>query len=130
MNKLLLVVLLLVSYLMFPLNSLADGQATPSGIAIQDLEKFVDDYVDSYINQTVAGASIVVIKDNEVVLSKGYGYADIENKIPVESATTVFEWGSISKLFVWTAVMQLVEQGKIDLDDDIQSYLPEDFLTI
>lgn len=129
MNKLLLVVLLLVSYLMFPLNSLADGQATPSGIAIQDLEKFVDDYVDSYINQTVAGASIVVVKDNEIVLSKGYGYADIESEIPVEPATTVFEWGSISKLFVWTAVMQLVERGEIDLDTDIQSYLPEGFLT-
>lgn len=129
MKKLLMIVLLLVSSLLFPVYSLAEEHTTPSGIALQDLENFVDDYVDGYINQTVAGASIVVVKDNEIVLSKGYGYADIESEIPVEPANTVFEWGSISKLFVWTAVMQLVERGEIDLDTDIQSYLPEGFLT-
>ena len=129
MKKLLMIVLLLVSSLLFPVYYLAEEHTTPSGIALQDLENFVDEYVDGYINQTVAGASIVVVKDDEIVLSKGYGYADIESEIPVEPANTVFEWGSISKLFVWTAVMQLVEQGEIDLDTDIQSYLPEDFLT-
>ncbi|MGM0898536.1 MAG: serine hydrolase domain-containing protein [Bacillota bacterium] len=129
MEKLFMIILLLVSSLLFPIVSLAEEQATPSGIAMQDLEDFVDDYVDGYINETVAGASIVVIKDNELVLSKGYGYADIDNEIRVESGSTVFEWGSVSKLFVWTAIMQLAEQGELDLDDEVQTYLPEGFLT-
>lgn len=129
MKKLLLVILLMVSPVLFPGKSFAAEGETPSGIAIQDLEDFVDQYVAEYINETVAGASVVVIKDHEIVLSKGYGFADIENELAVESGRTVFEWGSTSKLFVWTAVMQLVERGKIDLDADIQSYLPEGFLT-
>ena len=70
-----------------------------------------------------------MLKDNQVVLSKGYGYADIEKKIEVNPENTVFEWGSVSKLFVWTSVMQLVEQGKLDLKEDIRTYLPEGFLT-
>lgn len=69
-----------------------------------------------------------MVKDGEVVLSKGYGYADAEQRIPV-ATDTVMEWGSISKLAVWTSVMQLVEQGKIDLNEDIRGYLPANFLT-
>ncbi|WP_422122406.1 serine hydrolase domain-containing protein [Planococcus sp. X10-3] len=129
MKKLFLIILLMVSSILIPEKSLAEEGTTPSGIAIEDLEDFVDQYVDEYIGETVAGASIVVIKDNEIVLSKGYGWADIENETPVDPGNTVFEWGSVSKLFVWTAVMQLVERGEIDLDADIQTYLPEEFLT-
>ncbi len=109
-------------------NALSE-KTTPSGIPLSDLEGFVDGYVDDFIGKTVPGAAIVVLKDNEIVLSKGYGYADIEKKIEVNPETTVFEWGSISKLFVWTSVMQLVEQGKLDLNEDIRTYLPEGFLT-
>lgn len=104
-------------------------KTTPSGIPLSQLEGFVDGYVDDYIGKTVPGAAIIVLKDNQIVLSKGYGYADIEKKIEVNPETTAFEWGSISKLFVWTSVMQLVEQGKIDLNEDIRTYLPEGFLT-
>lgn len=104
-------------------------KASPSGIAVSELEGFVDSYVEKYIGKTVAGASITIVKDDNVVLSKGYGYADVENRIAVDAATTVFEWGSISKLFVWTAVMQLAEEGKIRLQEDIRSYLPDGFLT-
>mgnify|MGYP001001375196 CR=1 FL=1 len=104
-------------------------KTTPSGIPLSEVEGFVDGYVEDYIGKTVPGAAIVVLKDNQVVLSKGYGYADIEKKIEVNPENTVFEWGSISKLFVWTSVMQLVEQGKLDLNEDIRNYLPEGFLT-
>ncbi|MBB6445565.1 serine hydrolase domain-containing protein [Bacillus benzoevorans] len=107
----------------------ANEKTTPSGIPLSEVEGFVDGYVDDYIGKTVPGAAIVVLKDNQIVLSKGYGYADIERKIEVNPETTVFEWGSVSKLFVWTSVMQLVEQGKIDLNEDIRTYLPEGFLT-
>lgn len=104
------------------------GGATPSGIPLAGLEAFVDDYVKEYIGQQSVGASIVMVKNGQVVLSKGYGYADVEQQIPV-SPDTVMEWGSISKLAVWTSVMQLEEQGEIDLNVDIRSYLPENFLT-
>ncbi|NMO94241.1 serine hydrolase domain-containing protein [Paenibacillus lemnae] len=104
------------------------GEATPSGIPLTALEDFVDNYVKEYIGKQTVGASIVMVKDGEVVLSKGYGYADVEQQIPV-STDTVMEWGSISKLAVWTSVMQLAEQGEIDLNEDIRRYLPVNFLT-
>lgn len=108
-------------------NSGAAG-ATPSGIPLAGLEAFVDDYVAEYIGRQSAGASVVMVKDGQVVLSKGYGYADVERQIPV-GADTVMEWGSISKLSVWTSVMQLAEQGKLVLHEDIRGYLPANFLT-
>ncbi len=106
----------------------AAGGTIPSGIPLAGLEAFVDDYVSEYIGQQSVGASVVMVKDGQVVLSKGYGYADAEQRIPV-GAETVMEWGSISKLTVWTSVMQLAEQGKIALHEDIRGYLPENFLT-
>ncbi|WP_138754524.1 serine hydrolase domain-containing protein [Paenibacillus sinopodophylli] len=111
-------------------EKVSDGSegATPSGIPMASLEAFVDDYVKDYIGQQTVGASVVMVKDGQIVLSKGYGYADVEQQIPV-STDTVMEWGSISKLAVWTSVMQLAEQGTIDLNEDIRSYLPVNFLT-
>lgn len=106
----------------------AEGN-TPSGISFSGLEAFVDEYAAGVVGKKAAGASILVVKDNQVILSKGYGYADVENQIPVEAENTVFEWGSISKLLVWVAVMQQVEQGTIDLETDVQAYLPEGFFT-
>ncbi|UQZ36482.1 hypothetical protein C2I18_24875 [Paenibacillus sp. PK3_47] len=104
------------------------GGATPSGIPLTGLEALADDYVKEYIGQHSVGASVVVVKDGQVVLSKGYGYADVEQQIPV-TPETVMEWGSISKLTVWTSVMQLAEQGAIDLNEDIRKLLPPNFLT-
>src|SRR5215217_2837591 len=71
----------------------------------------------------IAGAAVSVVKDGELFFAKGYGYADLENKIPVDPERTVFRIGSVGKVFTWTAVMQLVEQGKLDLDEDINTYL-------
>jgi len=129
MNRNIAILLLLVLSLFFTETIYANELTTPSGILLSDVESFVDDYVNDYIGETTAGASIVILKDNKVVLSKGYGYGDIENQIKINPNTAVFEWGSVSKLFVWVSVMQLVEQGKIDLDEDINSYLPSGFLT-
>jgi len=66
---------------------------------------------------------VLVVKDGKVLFAKGYGYSDVEKKTPVSVDSTLFRPGSISKLFTWTAVMQLVEQGKIDLDKDVNTYL-------
>lgn len=71
----------------------------------------------------IAGAVVVVVKDGQVITQRGYGYSDIAARRPVDPATTLFRPGSISKLFTWTAVMQLVEKGKIDLDADVNQYL-------
>jgi len=74
-------------------------------------------------SEHIAGVTLVVVKDGAVFFSKGYGYADVEKRIPVDPETTLFRIASISKLFTWTAVMQLVEQGKLDLNADINTYL-------
>ena len=71
----------------------------------------------------IAGAAVSVVKDGKLFFAKGYGYADLENDIPVDPEQTIFRIGSVGKLFTWTAVMQLVEQGKLDLDADINTYL-------
>src|SRR5918995_4720345 len=71
----------------------------------------------------IAGAAVSVVKDGELFFAKGYGHADLENDIPVDPEQTIFHIGSVGKLFTWTAVMQLAEQGKLDLDEDINTYL-------
>jgi len=71
----------------------------------------------------VPGAVVVLVKDGKPLLQKGYGYADWEKSLPVDPAATLFRPGSISKLFTWTAVMQQVEQGRLDLDADLNRYL-------
>jgi CubicO group peptidase (beta-lactamase class C family) len=71
----------------------------------------------------VPGAVVVLVKDGKPLVEKGYGYADWNKSLPVDPAATLFRPGSISKLFTWTAVMQQVEQGKLDLDADLNRYL-------
>ena len=89
-----------------------------------ELEAFMDGLMASKMTDNhVPGAVVVVVKDGEVLLSKGYGYADLETRTPVDPQTTLFRPGSVSKLFVWTSVMQLVEQGKLSLDADVNEYL-------
>jgi hypothetical protein len=71
----------------------------------------------------IAGAVVAVVKDGKVLTERGYGYSDVEKRAPVDPKRTLFRPGSVSKLVTWTAVMQLVEQGKIDLDADVNQYL-------
>ena len=101
---------------------LAAGTAGPSDP--EELETFLNDYVVEKMEALdVPGAAFVMVKDGEIFLSKGYGYADLENEVPVDPRATVFRIGSTSKLFTATAVMQLVEEGKIDLHADVNRYL-------
>jgi CubicO group peptidase (beta-lactamase class C family) len=72
-----------------------------------------------------AGATFSLVKEGEIFFAKGYGYAEVENKRPVMAETTLFHPGSVSKLFTWTAVMQLFEQGKLDLNTDVNNYLKD-----
>ena len=89
-----------------------------------DVESFLDGVVPLQLKRNdIAGATIAVVKDGKLLFAKGYGYADVKNKKPVSAEETLFRPGSISKLFTWTAIMQLYEQGKLDLDRDINDYL-------
>ena len=98
----------------------------PVGMALTaaDLDSWLDGYL-PYALKTgdIAGAVVVVVKDGEVLSERGYGYADVAARKSVDPKATLFRPGSVSKLFTWTAVMQLVEQGKIDLDADVNQYL-------
>lgn len=102
---------------------------TPAAAGGHELNKTdVDAWLDGFMPYAIArgdiaGAVVVVVKDGQVLTQKGYGFSDIEKRMPVSPETTLFRPGSVSKLFTWTAVMQLVEQGKIDLDKDVNEYL-------
>ena len=103
-----------------------DEAVTPSGIPIFKIGSLIDELVENYMHESTPGLAVVVVKDGEIVFSRGYGYADTEKQISVDPVATVFEYASISKLFVYISVMQLVEKGFLDLDADIHTYLPED----
>lgn len=90
----------------------------------QDVEAWLDGFVPLALSRgSIAGAVVVVVKDGKILVQKGYGYSDLAKRTPVDPVNTLFRPGSVSKLFTWTAVMQLVEQGKIDLDADVNTYL-------
>lgn len=110
-----------------PLPAAAAAGETPAGaraLTAADVEAFFDGLIPLQLEQReIAGAVVVVVHGGGVLLAKGYGYADVEQKTPVSPEKTLFRPGSVSKLFTWTAVMQLVEQGKLDLDQDVNAYL-------
>jgi CubicO group peptidase (beta-lactamase class C family) len=93
-------------------------------LSADDLEAWLDGLMPTALRTAqTPGAVVVVVKDGQVLLEKGYGFADYKKQTPVDPKSTLFRPGSVSKLFTWTAVMQLVEQGKLNLDADVNTYL-------
>ena len=89
-----------------------------------DVEAYLDGLMPAALNTAeTPGAVVVVVKDGQVLFEKGYGFADYARQVPVDPRRTLFRPGSVSKLFTWTAVMQLVQAGKINLDADVNQYL-------
>lgn len=89
-----------------------------------ELETFMDGVMIANLrDKHVVGATISVVRDGQPFFAKGYGFADLAQAKPVDPEKTLFRIGSISKLFTWTAVMQLVESGKLALDADVNTYL-------
>ncbi|MFC3713258.1 serine hydrolase domain-containing protein [Sphingoaurantiacus capsulatus] len=89
-----------------------------------DIAGFVDGYIRAAVDQQgLPSASIVLVRDGRIILSKAYGYADLEKRLAASTDATLYRQASISKLFTWLLVMQLVEQGKLDLDRDVNTYL-------
>lgn len=107
----------------------ADAPAAVAGdvareLTSEDLEVWLDGFM-TYAQRrgNIAGSVAVVVKDGAILFQKGYGHADVDGQVPVDPERTLFRPGSVSKLFTWTAVMQLVEQGLLDLDTDIDTWL-------
>jgi CubicO group peptidase (beta-lactamase class C family) len=97
-----------------------------------DVAAFLDGIVPYAIHRgNIAGATVAVVAGGQIVFAKGYGYSDVNKRQPVIADRTLFRPGSVSKTFTWTAVMQQVQAGKLDLDRDINDYLdfriPEKF---
>jgi CubicO group peptidase (beta-lactamase class C family) len=97
---------------------------TSHALEREDLEAFLDGIIPLQLERSdIAGATILVMKGGKDLLRKGYGFSDVSKKKPVDPETTMFRLASISKLFTWISVMQLAEQGKLDIDADVNKYL-------
>ncbi|MGH6869894.1 MAG: serine hydrolase domain-containing protein [Rhizomicrobium sp.] len=107
-----------------PETSQPQAVASPHALTAEDADAYFDGMIPYAMERgDIAGIVVVVVKDGQVLFEKGYGYADVKSRKPVDPKTTLFRPGSISKLFTWTAVMQLAAQHKLDLDRDIDTYL-------
>jgi len=102
----------------------APATAAAAPLTAADANAWLDGYLPyALATGDIAGAEVAIVRDGEVVTERGFGFADVEKRTPVDPRVTMFRPGSVSKLIVWTAVMQQVEAGKIDLDADINKYL-------
>ena len=100
------------------------GSVTARELTKADVDTWLDGYL-PYALRTddIPGAVVTVVKDGKILTARGFGYADVAKRTPVDPEHTLFRIGSVSKLFTWTAAMQLVEQRKLDLDADVNTYL-------
>lgn len=109
-----------------PAQSVPAAPSAPGLNNPQEFEAFVDDFFQEEMSKThVPGGVISVVKDGKLFFTKGYGYANLEKKIPVEVNKTLFRVASLSKLFTATAAMQLYERGMLELDGDVNKYLTD-----
>ncbi|SEM71683.1 CubicO group peptidase, beta-lactamase class C family [Sphingomonas gellani] len=100
------------------------GGRAAHALTATDVDAWLDGYMPYALHTgDIAGAVVTVVKDGQVLTARGYGYADIAHHRPVDPARTLFRPGSVSKLVTWTAVMQQVQAGRLDLDRDVNTYL-------
>jgi len=122
-----LVSLLLPSLGMAPVQARHSTPPPPSPTGLSDpreLETFLNCVLSVQLRDDhIPGATVSVVKDDRLFFAKGYGSADRQAGKPVSAQTTLFRIGSVSKLFTATAVLQLAEQGKLDLHADVNTYL-------
>ena len=106
--------------------SAEESQKLPSGIERDQISQKIQDYVKEH-EKTTAGMATAVFDKDGTIYQGNFGYMNKEKGVKADDGS-VFEWGSVTKLTVWISVMQLWEQGKINLEEDIRTYLPEGFL--
>ena len=109
-----------------PATSLAEEQKLPSGTDRDKIGQKIQDYVKEH-EKTTAGMATAVFDKEGTIYQGNFGFMDKEKGLQTDD-NSVFEWGSVTKLTVWVSVMQLWEEGKINLEEDIRTYLPEGFL--
>lgn len=98
--------------------------APTAALTPEDLDAWLDGIVPAGIERAgIAGAAVAVVRDGQVLTSRGFGHADTATGEAVDPARTLFRVGSVAKVVTATAVLQLVEQGRIDLDADVRGYL-------
>ncbi|HZZ68734.1 MAG TPA: serine hydrolase domain-containing protein [Phenylobacterium sp.] len=103
-------------------GKLSAGQALPPA----ELEAFVDGMVkDAMAREHIAGATVSIVQNGQVILKRGYGFAGLNPQRPVDPDRTLFRVGSISKTFTWIALMKEVEAGRMRLNQPVNLYLPE-----
>jgi len=113
--------LLVAQVLLAPVRFAASAQATPS--AIPDSAR-VDSLFAEYTRGLSPGLAVAVVRDGKVLYTKGYGYANLEHRVPITPAT-VFDVASVSKQFAGLAVAMLITEGRIKLTDPIRKHIPE-----
>ncbi|WP_196250808.1 serine hydrolase [Cellulomonas sp. JZ18] len=97
--------------------------ASDAGLTRADVDAWLDGTVPEALEESrIAGATVAVVHDGEVVTARGFGVADVAAGTPVDPERTLFRVGSVSKMLTATAVMQLVERGEVDLDTDVERY--------
>lgn len=109
------------------MDSAEETRTFPSGTSYEAIGGEIEAFVAEH-EETTTGMAVSVFDKDETIYRGYFGHADKENSLAV-GQETVMEWGSATKLLVWVSVMQLWEQGKLDLESDIQEYLPQDMLT-
>jgi len=104
--------------------TLVRAEIAPRELTREDLESWLDGYFPyALARDDIAGAAVVVVRDGEMVAQRGYGLADVANGRRVDPQRTLFRTGSVGKLFTWTAILQQVEAGRLELDRDVNEYL-------
>jgi CubicO group peptidase (beta-lactamase class C family) len=102
----------------------ANAPSVAEPLTADDVNGWLDGYLPYALHTgDIAGAVVAVVKDGQILTERGFGYSDVATRAPVDPKLTLFRPGSVSKLLTWTAVMQQVELGKIDLDGDVNQYL-------
>lgn len=100
------------------------GRSGPIVVDPLELESFADDFfVERMDDLLIPGLTIVVVQNGEILFAKGYGSSNLASGETFDPDHTIVRIGSVSKLFVATSVMQMVERGLLDLDTDINNYL-------
>ena len=116
--------------LVFPIAAVAKADSQPDLTNRAGLEAYLDSFfADQMERFHITGATFSLVRDGQLFFSKGYGFTTTAKTQAVSPANTLFRVGSVSKLFVATAIMQLAEQGKLRLDDDVNRFLPDFKLT-
>jgi CubicO group peptidase (beta-lactamase class C family) len=100
------------------------SEAQAPQLTSTDAGAWLDGFMPNALEQgDIAGAVVVIVKDGAVLVERGYGYSSIDKETPMDPRSTLVRPGSVSKLFTWTALMQLIEQGKVQLDGDVNQYI-------